>query len=556
MYKNLLLLPDGTELHSGVGTTNAIKNVKLTSLVNSGDELIIGSPCCDMIEVSLFTPGGNLALTAGEEIILYKASSSGARIRVGTFCVEAPQRPTANTMKLVGYDRVSKLDKDLTEWLKALNGWPYSVNEFAALVCEACGLVFVEAAGLPNEDFIINEWSKNNVTGRQIMRWLGEIVCRFVCATPEGEIRFGWYTDSGKTYAPAGSNYYFAGSLSYDNYQITPVEAVQLRLADSDAGALWPQVEDGTNAYIIPGNPILLSSVTEALQPYLDAIQAELEGVTYTPCEVSVPADPTLKAGDIITVTDANGKHLTVYVMTKTNSGQRDTITCTGSFRRDSSSAAYNKTESEKKAEAEAKQNRDQKLSQDAVFNALTNNGEVQGLFMKDGQVYINAQYILTDSFTGTGNGYLPPTYENVMTMLWSFSFPSQYPPKDFYDLNGDGVFNRDDVLLANDVYLGKVSLADCAGAYRTPVTVTIEPSNADATILIVGTNMWGSEVTVSIGTNGASIPIINGDCSVSGKLAIGGNAIIPSLATAVEETPKTLAWKDNGDGTYTLIGS
>lgn len=394
MYKNLLVLPDGTELRSGVGSTNAIKNVKFTNLVNGGEELNIGSVCCSEIEVSAFAPGGGLSLTSGDEVTLYKENPSGDRIRMGIFSIQTPTRPSANTMNFIGYDRISKLDKDLSFWLASLTGWPYTVNEFAALVCSACGITFRANSGIPNADFSIEKWSKGVVTGRQIMRWLGEIVCRFVRATPDGEIEFGWYTESGKTYAPAGSNYYFAGSFSHENYQVTPVDAVQLRMADSESGALWPPVEEGANSYIITGNPILMSSVTEELLPYLEVIQAELEGAMYTPCEVSIPADSTLKAGDIVQITDANGKKVTVYVMTKTNSGQRDTITCTGSYRRDSSGAASHKTGNEKKAEAEA--NNTFKLTQDNVFNALTNNGEVQGFFLKDGQVYVNVSYLAT----------------------------------------------------------------------------------------------------------------------------------------------------------------
>lgn len=37
----------------------------------------------------------------------------------------------------------------------------------------------------------------------------------------------------------------------------------------------------------------------------------------------------------------------------------------------------------------------DKKLNQTEVFNRLTNNGTVQGIFMKDGQLYINAAYIV-----------------------------------------------------------------------------------------------------------------------------------------------------------------
>lgn len=49
----------------------------------------------------------------------------------------------------------------------------------------------------------------------------------------------------------------------------------------------------------------------------------------------------------------------------------------------------------------------DQKLTQEAVFNKLTNNGEIRGIFMKDGQMYINMDYLQTGKLKlgGENNG-------------------------------------------------------------------------------------------------------------------------------------------------------
>lgn len=66
---------------------------------------------------------------------------------------------------------------------------------------------------------------------------------------------------------------------------------------------------------------------------------ASIQNIAHTPCKVSIPAGMQVNAGDIITVTDRNGVTVTAYVMTKKQSGQRDTLECTGSYRRDSSSA-------------------------------------------------------------------------------------------------------------------------------------------------------------------------------------------------------------------------
>ena len=553
MIKNILILSDGTELSSGQGVKCAIKSVKSTCMVNGGEELTIGSACSNMIEVSLFSPNGDAGITAGDQLTHYKQDEKGTRTKVGIFTVEGPERPTANTMKLTGYDNVSKLDKDLTAWLETLTGWPYTVNGFASMVCSACGVEYVEQSNLPNGDFPVNKWKKAGATGRQIMRWLGEIVCRYVYADPDGKIRFGWYQKTDKRYTPAGESYFFAGSLKYEDFQTAPIEAVQIGLADGDSGAPWPLVADGANSYVIRGNPILNANVSEELLPYLQNILHELSHATYTPCEVSVPATMCVNSGDIFDVTDKNGKTVTVYVMSKVTSGQRDTIRCTGSQRRDSTTAMNNKPVEEKMQTAASAAVSAQ--TQMDIFNKLTNNGQSQGIYIKDGLLYINATYIKSGMIVSEGVGYLPPTYDDAISMLFSLSFPEQYPPMDFYDLNGDGVFDREDVLLANRVYLGEVPISSCAGARPSNVTVTINPFDAEETIKLVGTNMWGSQVSTYFGVNGSGIPHINGDCSVSGRLAVGGSAIVKHLATEVDETPKAIFWKDNGDGTYTLIG-
>ena len=195
-------------------------------------------------------------------------------------------------------------------------------------------------------------------------------------------------------------------------------------------------------------------------------------------------------------------------------------------------------------------------LTQDTIFNLLTNNGESQGIYREDGEIYVNASYIKGGKIISEGQTYLRPTYEDCLTMLWSLSFPDRYPAQDFYDLNGDGVFNRDDVMLAWNVFYGVADVSECVSLVETKVTVTIEPDNQNETVKIAGTNMWGSEVVVSLGINSSKIPVIAGNCSVGGQFSVNESATIPSLALTPGGEPKALSWKDNGDGTFTLIGT
>lgn len=384
--RNLLILPDGSELISGTVGASSITSTTIKQSVNSGDELTLGSAFANILEFSI-KDYARLSLTAGDEVTLYKVDSAGNRIRKGIFILEKPTRPSPNTLKLTGYDRVIKLDKDLTEWLNGLDGWPYELTTFAGMVCGACGLDFVES-DVPNGDFLVPQFTKSSVTGRQIMKWLGEICCRFCRANANGEIEFAWYKPSGVTIAPTGDRYYFQGALSYEAYQVAPIEAVQLKLADSDKGALWPEAAADANSYIISGNAILMARMTEELEPYLQVIAQELAGVTYTPCKVAIPACMDIDAGSIVNITDKNGAQITAYVMTKTTKGQQDTLECTGSARRDSSTAVNNPTPSQVAANAF------DGLAPAQVLNKLTDNGKIQGIYVQDSKWYINAEAV------------------------------------------------------------------------------------------------------------------------------------------------------------------
>jgi len=561
MYKTFMVLPDGTQLSSGAGEANAIKSVTITESVNDSQELAVGSTCANMLEAKLITPKGGLSITTGDEISVYKVNEAGERFSVGIFIAEKPTRPTSNSMSITAYDRIVKLDKDLTSWLKGLAGWPYRLIDFAGMVCEACGLELVTNF-IPNGDFLVRQMSIET-TGRQLMRWIGQICCRFCRATPNGKIELGWYTPAGVSITPSGDSYYLQNSLSYEEYEVAPVDAVQMRLANDQSGAVWPEVHADSNSYIIEWNPILLARVTDDLLPVLDTIKAQMPVEGYRPCKVSIPQTPDIHAGNTVQITDKNGVTFTTYVMTKTQAGQKDTLECVGSPRRPNTTSGSGKTEQEKTLESKnyadnaaeaAKNDLDKQLDQANIFDRLTNGGTCQGLFMLDGQLYINASYIKTGSIISEGRAYLPPTHEDVENMLLSLLNPGQYPPKAFYDLNGDGNYTITDFLMSKSAHLGVSDIADCPGAVETDVVVTINPWDSNKTINLTGRNMWGSEVSVSIGMKEARLPIIRGDCSVGGKFSVGEYAILQSLATDMEQEPKKLSWKKI-NGVNALIG-
>lgn len=399
MLKTVIVLPDGTELSSGQGRLNAIQSTSIIECVNSGTELTIGSVCANSIEVKILAPNGTLSIQAGSEMTVYREDENGNRNEVGIFIAEKPTRVTANTLKVLGYDRVSKLDKDLTAWLSELTGWPYTLHTFAGMVCNACGVPYTDDMGL-NLDYKVEKFERKSVTGRQLMKWLAEIACSYCRADPEGIICFSWYTPADTHITPTGDSYYFQNGLSYEDYVVAPVEAVQVRLADSENGALWPPADEGANSYVITGNPILTRNLDqEILRPVFDNILSRLSEDTYTPCKVSIPATMNIHAGETVQITDKNGVTFTAYVMTKTQAGQKDILESTGSARRDSSSAVNNKTQAEKDAAMEdyadsAADKAVKAQTADEVLRRLTNDYQIQGLWQENGEWYFNAQAV------------------------------------------------------------------------------------------------------------------------------------------------------------------
>lgn len=343
MLRTMIRLPDGSEIFSGPEFENVIRSVKLTQSVNSTKELTLGSVCANMVEVDLQTPNGGLRIAAGDELAVYKVDDDGNDCLTGYFTTEHPTRTTANTLRITAYDRISWLDKDLTDWLAGLENWPYSLLTFAKMICSACGLQLINDS-IPNGDYQIQPFSGQNVTGRRLMQWVGEAAGRFCRATPEGNLEFAWYEPSGITLTPGGSRFYYQNGLSFEDYGVMPIEKVQIKHTANDVGVIWPNETGEKNTYIISGNYLLTTRNAELLVPVAQTLYEELKDLTYTPCKVQLPACLDIQAGHSVDITDRNGKTFTTYVMTKTQTGQRDTLECSGSYRRDNTMVVNNQT--------------------------------------------------------------------------------------------------------------------------------------------------------------------------------------------------------------------
>ena len=278
MFLHKITLPDGTALDSSV-----IRSVQLTEQVNDNTDLCPGAACAACAEIELWAPRNGLTIAQGTEITLVRIDAeSGAQTPVGVFLAEKPVKASANVIRVTAYDRMTLLDKDLSPWLREhQSNFPLTIKALVQAVCAQCGVEIVPGnlEAQVNTGYSVPAFYTDNTTGRQIIQWAAQAMCRFARMTPAGQLEFAWYTDHARSgIGPgAGSAWtaldlsgqllatvdgevwtfaqpqagYFTGTLSYEDYTTAPIDKVQIRQSDDDVGVIYPPDEAGTNALVL-----------------------------------------------------------------------------------------------------------------------------------------------------------------------------------------------------------------------------------------------------------------------------------------------------------------
>lgn len=190
-------------------------------------------------------------------------------------------------------------------------------------------------------------------------------------------------------------------------------------------------------------------------------------------------------------------------------------------------------------------------LDQDAIFNLLTNNGEIKGIYRHDGQIYINANYLAT-GIIKSENGKLV------------IDLSGETEPTFNTGVSTNGLTIRaDDAGVSGFTYIYAIELKGTDGyVYHEPV---LEMYRMDESLLFtVYSDGERSHCWMPSKTNNRQVRITVDDTNKSGIELI--NTAGKDAAFVIDEdnythltidkiNGKTVYWKDNGDGTYSLIG-
>ena len=248
---------------------------------------------------------------------------------LGIFTAGAPKR-RVQKVSVTGMDRMEKFDADASDWWNSIS-WDNGLTLHTLLqrICAQLGVTLATSNTYPNANVVVkNPLSANGLTYRDILRYVAEAGCSYARFNRDGALELAWF--STPTNAPTiNANRYFSAETA--EYTVPVITAVQL-LADSDDVGVT--VGSGNNGYQIVDNPFLAFSNQTQGKAMAQAIYTRLTAFSaYSPVSIKTLCDPSIQAGDIISVT-VEGETRSIPVFTATITPTRATYSCTGNVAR------------------------------------------------------------------------------------------------------------------------------------------------------------------------------------------------------------------------------
>lgn len=322
---------------------------------------------------------------------------------------EQPRR--MNTISITALDRMMRFDAvvDGTQITT-----PITVANLVARVCTLRGVTLAQSVtGLTNANVSLPSIpTGNTVTYRNLIAWCAAIMGTNAWFDWNGQLRFSWYNNA-TGYVSTIDNRY--SSDMYEN-DLTVTGVVY-----TTTGGI--EIVEGTDDYALDltGNTLASPMITTILP----ALNTALNGFSYRPFTASAINAPYLWPMDAVTFTDKDG-NAHASLMTNVCFGLNGTTAMeargmTYMQNRQKLPEGFTKEQAQliNEVSNHVKDDIDNALTQQEIFNRLTDNGAEQGIYLKDGRIYINGTYMQIGTITGAnGENYWILDGENAILVV------------------------------------------------------------------------------------------------------------------------------------------
>ncbi len=262
--------------------------------------------------------------------------------------------------------------------------FPTTVTHLIEQICTYLNIPFNQSlSGKPNANYVLNGLPElqQEITMRSIISWCAGMMGTNAWIDWNGYLHFSWYNNS-TNYITTPANR-FSSDLYENDITITGVQYLNLQGVTLIAG-------NSDYAIDMTGNYLIESGAAQII-PNINNV---INGFSYRPFFAKTINAPYLWPMDVISFSDKNGNSYDC-IITNVNFGLNSTTSIQGKGETTQINEGLKQNDRAYLIEkaAENVKELDASLDQTAIFNRLTNNGQAQGVYMIDGQLYINMSY-------------------------------------------------------------------------------------------------------------------------------------------------------------------
>lgn len=357
----------------------------------TGDKIEIGTAAAAELTLKLNNADGDFDSIVFEGAELFveigiadwsQPSPTVSYIPCGYFTPDKQPRKLT-TISIKALDRMTKFDKVVNA---SSLSFPATISNLVSQICTICGVTLgTTLTGLPNASYSISAYPdlQEDKTYRTLIQWCAGIMgtCAFI--DWDGELCFRWYDTVSYTTTPSNR---YNSDLYENDITITGMTYTTTQGTEILSGA-------GDYTMDMTGNYLAASGIAQILPNVKDAVN----GFSYRPFTATVINAPYLWPLDVITFTDKDGNDHDC-ILTNVNFGLNGTTVLEGRGETAEASSGAIPTSTKEQAYliekvAESVRELDSSLDQDEVFNRLTDNGSAQGIYLLNGQLYVNMSY-------------------------------------------------------------------------------------------------------------------------------------------------------------------
>nr|DAZ26264.1 MAG TPA: tail protein [Caudoviricetes sp.] len=213
-------------------------------------------------------------------------------LEMGHYIVDEPVSPGIS-IALTAYDNMILLDKLYEPKI----AYPATLASIVKDACSQCGVI-LESSQFPRSSYAI-EKAPENATCREIVAAAAQLAGCYAKARPNGRIAITWYAST----VSQSIDILYGKSICTDDVTITGTEVV---VGETTA-------KSGADGYrlSISDNILLAEDKAQETATYLGN---KLIGLKFRPLSVTCKSDPSIEAGDRITVRDEKGNEYETVV--------------------------------------------------------------------------------------------------------------------------------------------------------------------------------------------------------------------------------------------------